>query len=54
MTNVIILTWIGQKPVKDIFVLVGKIVTATYFLFFVLIPIVGIIESKLIHHNSED
>ena len=54
MANVIILTWIGQKPVKDIFVLVGKVVTATYFLFFILIPIIGIVESKLIHYKSED
>jgi ubiquinol-cytochrome c reductase cytochrome b subunit len=53
IANVIILTWIGQKPVKDIFVLIGKVVTVTYFSFFLLIPIVGVIESKLIHYKSE-
>ena len=47
IANVIMLTWIGQKPVKDIFVLAGKTLTLTYFLFFMLIPIIGIIETKL-------
>jgi ubiquinol-cytochrome c reductase cytochrome b subunit len=51
ITNVIILTWIGQKPVKDIFVFMGKISTLIYFIFFVLIPIVGIIETQLIWYD---
>ena len=48
-----ILMWIGQKPVKDTFILVGQIATLYYFAFFlVLIPVIGTIESKLIHYNS--
>ena len=50
VADFLILGWIGQKPVKDVYVFVGQIATIFYFLFFVLlIPIIGIIESKLIH-----
>jgi ubiquinol-cytochrome c reductase cytochrome b subunit len=52
VADFIILTWVGQKPVKDYFILTGQIATVYYFLFFlVLIPVVGIIESKLAHHK---
>jgi ubiquinol-cytochrome c reductase cytochrome b subunit len=42
------LGWIGQKPVKDIYVIVGQAATVFYFLFFVvLIPVIGTFEAKL-------
>ena len=45
-----ILGWIGQKPVKDIYVLVGQAATFYYFLFFLfLIPVFGILEMKFIY-----
>jgi quinol-cytochrome oxidoreductase complex cytochrome b subunit len=48
-----ILMWVGQKPVKDVFILTGQIATVYYFAFFlVLIPIIGTIESKLVHYKS--
>lgn len=48
-----VLMWVGQKPVKDVFILTGQIATIYYFAFFlVLIPIIGTIESKLVHHKS--
>ena len=48
----VILTWIGQKPVKDTFIFVGQIATAYYFAFFlILIPLVGKIESTLVNYN---
>jgi ubiquinol-cytochrome c reductase cytochrome b subunit len=48
----ILLTWVGQKPVKDTFILVGQIATIYYFVFFLIfIPIVGKIESALVHHK---
>ena len=31
VANVIMLTWIGQKSVRDTFVFAGKILTLTYF-----------------------
>jgi ubiquinol-cytochrome c reductase cytochrome b subunit len=49
-----ILTWIGQKPVKDVFVFAGQIATAYYFVFFlILIPVVGKIESFLVTYNTD-
>lgn len=53
IADFIILTWIGQKPVKDTYIFVGQIATVYYFAFFlILIPIVGKIESALVHHKS--
>ena len=54
VSDFIILTWIGQKPVRDTFIWVGQIATAYYFLFFlVLVPFVGKIESALVHYKPE-
>jgi quinol-cytochrome oxidoreductase complex cytochrome b subunit len=54
IADFVILTWIGQKPVKDTFILVGQIATVYYFAFFlILIPLIGTIESKLVHYKSE-
>jgi quinol-cytochrome oxidoreductase complex cytochrome b subunit len=48
-----ILTWIGQKPVRDTYIWVSQVATLYYFLFFlVLIPVVGKIEYALVHHKS--
>lgn len=45
-----ILTWVGQKPVRDNFIFLGQLATFYYFLFFLfLIPLIGKIESKLVH-----
>jgi ubiquinol-cytochrome c reductase cytochrome b subunit len=53
VADFIILGWVGQKPVEDVYILIGQIATVYYFLFFiVLIPIIGIIESKLVHYKS--
>lgn len=47
-----ILGWIGQKPVTDIFIIMGQLGTSFYFLFFLfIIPVVGIIENKLAKHK---
>ena len=49
VADFILLGWIGQKPVKDIFVLVGQVATGYYFLFFVaIIPVLGVLESQLV------
>ena len=53
IADFIILGWIGQKPVKDVYILVGQIATVYYFLFFtLLIPFIGILETKLIHFKK--
>lgn len=53
VADFIILTWVGQKPVKDTFIFVGQVATFYYFFFFLfLIPIVGKIESVLVRYDS--
>lgn len=53
VADFLILGWVGQKPVKDVYVIVGQVATAFYFLFFlVLIPVIGVIETKLAHHKT--
>lgn len=53
IADFVILTWVGQKPVKDYFILTGQIATFYYFLFFIiLIPVTGKVESLLVHHKS--
>ena len=50
----IVLTWIGQCPVEDIFAFVGQVCTVYYYLFFiVLVPVVGKVESTLAHYKFE-
>jgi ubiquinol-cytochrome c reductase cytochrome b subunit len=51
VADFLLLGWIGQKPVKDIYVIVGQFATGFYFLFFmILIPFIGIIETKLMNY----
>nr|YP_009495484.1 cytochrome b [Toxarium undulatum]AWQ64131.1 cytochrome b [Toxarium undulatum] len=53
VADFIILCWVGQKPVRDAYVLTGKYATGYYFLFFFfLVPVVGLIEKFLIHYDS--
>jgi ubiquinol-cytochrome c reductase cytochrome b subunit len=54
VADFLLLGWIGQKPVKDVYVVGGLVATVFYFLFFiVLIPLIGILESKLISYVSK-
>jgi len=54
IADFIILTWVGQKPVKDTFILVGQVATFYYFIFFLfLIPVVGKIESALVRYKPD-
>ena len=44
--------WIGQQPVRNTFIFIGQIATFYYFFFFIiLLPVVGIIETKLVHYK---
>jgi ubiquinol-cytochrome c reductase cytochrome b subunit len=54
VADFLLLGWIGQKPVKDIYVLVGQVATVFYFLFFVaLIPIIGTLETRLLSYITK-
>lgn len=52
IADFVILTWVGQKPVKDTYILVGQIATVYYFIFFlIIIPLIGKVESILVHYK---
>jgi quinol-cytochrome oxidoreductase complex cytochrome b subunit len=52
VADFLILGWIGQQPVETPFLEVGQIATAFYFIFFfVLFPLIGIIEKILMRSN---
>ena len=52
ISDFLILIWVGQKPVEKAYIYIGQVATFYYFLFFIfLIPVCGIIETKLAHHK---
>lgn len=52
--NALILGWIGCQPVEDPFILIGRIATALYFFFFlVLLPALAQFEHHLVRSNVE-
>lgn len=54
IADYVILTWIGQMPVRNAFILVGQVATFYYFAFFlVLIPVIGKIETILATWKTE-
>jgi quinol-cytochrome oxidoreductase complex cytochrome b subunit len=54
IADFVILTWVGQKPLKNTFIFIGQVATAYYFLFFlILIPVVGKVESILVYYKPK-
>nr|WES13245.1 cytochrome b [Fenusa (Kaliofenusa) sp. 1 GYN-2022b] len=49
MTNIMLLTWIGASPVEMPFILIGQILTLTYFMYFMLNPLINKIWDKLLN-----
>ena len=46
------LMWVGQAPITDPFIILGQIASVYYFGFFlVLVPLIGIIETKLVNYK---
>nr|QZI85897.1 cytochrome b [Agapanthia amurensis] len=41
VTTIILLTWIGARPVEDPYIFVGQILTVTYFLYYVIDPVIA-------------
>nr|ADW41401.1 cytochrome b [Drosophila novamexicana]QXG19047.1 cytochrome b [Drosophila americana] len=41
VVTVILLTWIGARPVEDPYVLIGQILTVIYFLYYIMNPLVN-------------
>nr|YP_009242845.1 cytochrome b [Lerema accius]AMQ67241.1 cytochrome b [Lerema accius] len=48
VTTVLLLTWIGARPVEDPFIITGQILTIIYFSYFILNPIMNKLWDKLI------
>lgn len=46
--TIIILTWIGARPVEAPYILTGQVLTVIYFLYFMTVPFIIIIVDKLI------
>jgi len=46
--TVILLTWIGARPVEDPYIITGQILTILYFSYFILNPIIAIIWDKIL------
>jgi ubiquinol-cytochrome c reductase cytochrome b subunit len=41
VNTVILLTWIGARPVEEPYVLTGQILTVVYFCYFIFIPVLN-------------
>ena len=51
VSDFLLLGWLGQKPVESPYIEVGMAATAFYFIFLlVLVPIIGLIENKLVRN----
>jgi ubiquinol-cytochrome c reductase cytochrome b subunit len=46
---VIILTWIGARPVEDPYILVGQVLTGVYFLLYLLVPVINSVWDELLN-----
>nr|ARH54726.1 cytochrome b [Trachys troglodytiformis] len=51
LSNTILLTWIGARPVEDPYIMVGQILTITYFLYFMLNPLMAKMWDYLMFKN---
>nr|NP_976150.1 cytochrome b [Tricholepidion gertschi]AAO40216.1 cytochrome b [Tricholepidion gertschi] len=45
--NVLLLTWIGARPVEDPYILIGQILTVSYFSYYLLIPMLTKMWDKM-------
>nr|YP_010411454.1 cytochrome b [Meliboeus sinae]URN73100.1 cytochrome b [Meliboeus sinae] len=51
VVNLILLTWIGARPVEDPYIMIGQLLTITYFMFFVISPLSVMIWDKILFKN---
>ena len=47
-TIIILLTWIGARPVEDPYIIIGQILTILYFFYFIINPTISKITDKII------
>nr|YP_010472695.1 cytochrome b [Pygospila tyres]UVH65820.1 cytochrome b [Pygospila tyres] len=48
VTTIILLTWIGARPVEDPYIITGQLLTVLYFSYYIINPLVSIYWDKLI------
>nr|YP_009709662.1 cytochrome b [Velutinodorcus velutinus]YP_009709675.1 cytochrome b [Dorcus ursulus]QEX51680.1 cytochrome b [Velutinodorcus velutinus]QEX51694.1 cytochrome b [Dorcus ursulus] len=51
LSVVILLTWIGARPVEDPYITVGQILTIMYFSYFIINPLIHMLWDKIIFKN---
>ncbi|MCK5545923.1 MAG: cytochrome b, partial [Rhodospirillaceae bacterium] len=44
VVNIILLGWLGQKPAEGTYLIMSRLSTAYYFIFFLILPLVGKFE----------
>nr|YP_010414517.1 cytochrome b [Gatzara nigrivena]URT60670.1 cytochrome b [Gatzara nigrivena] len=49
VTIIILLTWIGARPVEDPYILIGQILTVLYFTYYLINPLMHLLWDKLIY-----
>jgi ubiquinol-cytochrome c reductase cytochrome b/c1 subunit len=55
VADIFILMWVGQMPMRNSYILLGRYATAYYFIFFLfLLPVSGYIETILFTHKVKD
>nr|YP_010946295.1 cytochrome b [Allacta robusta]WGO57013.1 cytochrome b [Allacta robusta] len=47
MNNIILLTWIGARPVEEPFIITGQFLTITYFMYYMMMPIMTKLWDKM-------
>nr|YP_010946984.1 cytochrome b [Symplocodes ridleyi]WGO57741.1 cytochrome b [Symplocodes ridleyi] len=51
MVNIVILlTWIGARPVEDPYIITGQLLTILYFLYFILAPLISNLWDKILNN----
>nr|YP_010283906.1 cytochrome b [Thosea sinensis]ULA45474.1 cytochrome b [Thosea sinensis] len=51
VTTVILLTWIGARPVEEPFIMIGQLLTILYFSYFILNPLINKIWDNMIFYK---
>nr|YP_009261621.1 cytochrome b [Tyspanodes striata]AKJ25921.1 cytochrome b [Tyspanodes striata] len=51
VTTIILLTWIGARPVEDPYIITGQLLTIMYFSYYIFNPLISIYWDKLIFNN---
>nr|YP_010728565.1 cytochrome b [Helota yehi]WEA76651.1 cytochrome b [Helota yehi] len=51
VSMILLLTWIGARPVEDPYIILGQILTVSYFLYYIINPLISNFWDKIIFNN---